>query len=405
MLVLLLTVGCTPDPVPDSGVPVPWDPPPMEVAEGWANADDWMFNLQVVHHVDIELSDQAIASIWDDPFTYVQGDATFDGEPIPDVGVRLKGRIGSFQNLSSKSGFKLDVNRFVDGRDFHGHEMLTLNNAIVDCSYTKEHLGYSIYRQMGIEAPRTGFAWVTLNGEPYGLYVLVETEDDSFLKRRFEEPDGSLYDGKYLYYPDGSYTLMDFTPSLAPYYEQEEGADIGHADIIAFADQLAASTGTPDFYQDMAPWVNWERQHMHVAIDQYIGHVDGYSMNTNNYRAYFDPGDDGRLTILPWDLDYAFIPPSYWGKSWARPQGVLTAACFSDAACVEGQRAAVELLLDTVDDRALRDLIDQVEDLAEDYIADDPRRRCSSSESRSWRNNLADWVRTRDRELRETWEL
>ncbi|MFO0006349.1 MAG: CotH kinase family protein, partial [bacterium] len=96
-------------------------------------------------------------------------------------------------------------------------------------------------------APRAADARVWVNGDDYGLYLLLETPDDRFLKRAWDEPDGNLYDGKYVWYPDGSYTLLDFAEGHDHLYQLEEGEDVGHADIASVSAALAAGWGSPTF--------------------------------------------------------------------------------------------------------------------------------------------------------------
>ena len=152
--------------------------------------------------------------------------------------------------------------------------------------------------------------------------------------------------------------------------------------------------------------MNWERQHRQVAVAQWIGHVDGYSMNQNNYRVYYDPGDTQRATIVPWDLDYAFIRDSSWGKSWNSPQGLLTRYCRADDDCWAAQGDAMEsLLTDVIDERAYLDLLEETQDMLEPYVEADPRRECGMSDHNSASSSLRTWVRGRDEAMEDFWDL
>lgn len=407
VIAALLLLSCT-ETVPEAAeTAFPDLPlPELETAPDWSDDGDRLFNRLVVHQVEITLDGDDLQDLESDPYTYVEGEVTFDGLELDPVGVRLKGHIGSFRELSGKAGFKIDLNRYSPDQKLYGQKQLTLNNAVVDCSYSKEHLGYTLYRAAGVPVPRNGFAWIRVNGEDYGLYVLTETPDDKLLERHFEEPDGNLYDGKYLYYDNGGYQLMDFWPSLAPYFEQEEGEDVGNADIIAFTSEVQASVYQANFYDRMSGVLNWERQHTHVAVDQLIGHLDGYSMNTNNYRVYFDPADEYRAVLLPFDLDYAFLSAGAWGMDWNTPRARLTSACWADEQCVDAQRESMSWVLDNAyDEDELQRVIDEVEALTTPYIEDDPRRECSMSQVGNYRADLRRWVRARPEQMEDFWEL
>ena len=142
MIIALL--ACTPAPVDTVDSAVEWPEVPVEEVEGWSDPSDWIFTHKRVHTVDIRLDEEDIASLEVDRGVYVEADVQFDDTLLPSVGVRLKGRIGSFRELSGKSSFKLDLNRFLPEQQFYGLESLTLNNAVVDCSFTKEHLAYRV---------------------------------------------------------------------------------------------------------------------------------------------------------------------------------------------------------------------------------------------------------------------
>ncbi len=403
-------MACTPISVPltpDTGkASEEWIPPTVEVLPESPEKDRWIFNTQTVHQIEVQVDAEGIESLYASPFQYVQGTATFDGIDLGVIGLRLKGKIGSYVDLDGKSAFKIDLNRYEEGKRFEGLEQFTLNNSVVDCSYMKENLGYHVYRAAGIPASRTGYAWVTLNGESYGLYVLVETPDDRFLKRHFAEPDGNLYDGKYVWFGGWDYFKLDFQPDLAPYFELEEGTDISRGDINTLADVVDQAVGTAEYYDLTAPLLNWDRQHRQVAVAQWIGHIDGYSMNQNNYRVYFDPEDDRRAMIIPWDLDYAFLRDYQWNKSWETPPGRLTYWCMADERCREAQReAAVWVLESVIDEDELLDLIDDTRDVIEPYMEDDPRRECRQQDFSSSVSYLRSWVRNRDEHLEEFWEI
>ena len=75
-----------------------------------------------------------------------------------------------------------------------GFERFNLHNMIHDPSMMSEELAYGMFRDAGLPASRTGFAWLEINGSTYGLYSLIETVDDDFLDDRFESGDGNLYE-------------------------------------------------------------------------------------------------------------------------------------------------------------------------------------------------------------------
>ena len=110
---------------------------------------------------------------------------------------------------------------------------LSLNNSVVDCSYLKEPMAWKVFQQAGVPWLRTAWAWVTINGLPFGFYQVIETPNDDWVARHWEDSSGNLYDGKYVWYGGWSYTLLDFGIGVDDQFQLEEGEDNGNADIAA----------------------------------------------------------------------------------------------------------------------------------------------------------------------------
>ena len=134
-------------------------PEPEGTVSEWSIGDQedagpYIFKQDRIHRIDIELPSESVDSLAVEPYEYVVGDAIIDGATLSDVGVRLRGKIGSFRTLDGKPKVKLDFNAYVDGRRFQGLESLSLNNSVVDCSYLKEALSYRVFEELGVPASR-----------------------------------------------------------------------------------------------------------------------------------------------------------------------------------------------------------------------------------------------------------
>lgn len=403
---LLLLLACHPGPPPDDtgdGVEHLHSPDPGTTTPSVdPRTSDALFTVDTLHTVEITLDDDAWDGLYGDPYTFVAGDVRVDGDLLPRSGIRLRGKYGSFRTITGKPKFKIEFNEYEDDQRYLGMKAIALNNEVVDCSYLKEPLGYAVFGAAGIPAPRTSFAQVRVNGEDYGLYVVVEVPDDSFLTRTYADPSGNLYDGKYLYYGDKGYQLLDFAAGLDEMFPLEEGTDVGHADVAAVSAAILAGVGTGDFATPVGAVVDLDFFHHFEAAEQWIGHVDGYAMNQNNYRVYFDPATQ-RMQFVPWDLDYAFIEDYAWGMSWSTPRGALAAGCWADPDCHEAQADAVDAVLADIDEEALLAAFDGWDALTLDVARDDPKRECPSAQVRPDRNALRDWVAARSAAVRATW--
>jgi len=368
-------------------------------------SDSWFFSNEAIQTIEITLSSESWNNLQFEPYEYTEAGVAVNGEFVETVGVRLRGKYGSFRDLNGKPKFKIDFNQYLEGQRFYGIETISLNNEVVDCSYLKEPIGYALFEEMAVPAPRTGFAEVTVNGAPYGLYVIVETPDDRFLERAYEEPDGNLYDGKYILDELGNFVaLLDFGDGVDDLFQLEEGTDVGNADIIAVSDAHTGVTFGDSYYEAMSPYIDWENFHRLWAVEQWLGQNDGYVLNTNNYRVYFDPAD-GLAKFVPWDLDYTFLYDYEWGMDWWGPAGNIAARCLRDEACAAAQKAATAEVIAAAESAGLSAQFAAMQPLIADAAAADPRKECSDRSVEREQDAVEAWLTQRSDELRSEWGL
>ena len=353
------------------------DDPPSEV-----------FQLDHVVQVDLQLSDDSWAALQAAPRAFVPADLTIDGAAFPQVGVRAKGRLGSARPLPGKSGFKLDLLEFGEDARLEGLEKLNLNNMVQDCAKFKELAAYGVHALLGTPAPRVAYANVTVNGAAYGLYTLVEAYDDEFLKDHFDDPTGNLYDGDYFWYPDGSYTLVDFVPGSQDLFELDEGTDVGRSDVHAVTE---ARQRSGDFVDTVGSLIDIEQHARFWAATAWTGQYDSYAYYSNNYRVYFDPDDGGRGVFMPWDPDWAF----YADTPLDSPYGTLTAGCASDDRCRAWFRDALDTLAAAVPESDLLLRVDQAIALIGPELDADPHLEHSRSDIARCQAEVQTWLVTR----------
>ena len=84
----------------------------------------------------------------------------------------------------------------VSGQRFFGLKTLTLNNMVQDQSMIHELLAYKVFRSAGVAAPRTGYAYLRVNGA--GLRPVPEHRDPRhvMLPRWFDSTQ-HLYEGEW----------------------------------------------------------------------------------------------------------------------------------------------------------------------------------------------------------------
>jgi CotH kinase protein len=242
------------------------------------------------------------------------------------VSVRLKGST-SFESLSGKAAFKL---KFKKGERPFGLKKMTLNNMVQDPSMVHETLAYEDFRATGAPAPRTGFAYVLLNGRDYGLHLSLETLDDQALEGMFgtpfDEEHQHLYEGE-----DGT----DVLPGEEGDFEVDEGSETDISDLEALIGAVNGTAAEP-WSTRIAPYADLGEMTRMWAVEKYVGQWDGYSGATgeaqpNNYYLYDDA--QGRFSMIPWGQDETFQADKH--LAFEGEAGVLFDKCIADEACLD----------------------------------------------------------------------
>jgi len=218
------------------------------------------------------------------------------------VGVRLKGN-SSFRPVDDpRPGFSLRMSRGESGRPYRGMEGFQLNNSAQDDTYLNELVGGMMARHAGVPASRCALVLLTLNGTPRGVYVLKEGFDRRFLAGFHRSGEGALFDG-------GLHN--DIHPGL----EQDLEGPGGKEALAAFAAALAE----PDPGRREARLgriLDIDGYLRHLAVENILVHMDGYSYRANNYRAYHNPST-GRFGFVFHGMDNLFGFDD-WGQSHVR---------------------------------------------------------------------------------------
>lgn len=154
-----------------------------------------LFDTSYVHSIDIVTDD------WDsfiencESEEYSSCAVVIDGESYKNIAIRAKGntslsRVANYGN--DRYSFKIEFDHYNDATTYHGLDKLCLNNIIQDNTYMKDHLCYTMMNYAGVSSPLCSFAYITVNGEDWGLYLAVEAVEDSFLERNYNGT-GNLY--------------------------------------------------------------------------------------------------------------------------------------------------------------------------------------------------------------------
>ena len=316
LLVLLAAPACgSSETPPDGDADADADGDADADADGDADGDGdgpeyaRLFPTDRIVDVDLTFADEDWAALLVDPMqdVWVHATLTLDGVVVPDVGVRLKGnssRNSVRQMGSERYSFKVDTNRFVDGQDVLGVDRLNLNNGFKDPSYLRERLGAELYREVGVPTIRTAHARLTRNGEPFGLYTLVEEVDGDFLREWFSDDEGALYK------PEPHAGNLEWHGDSFDWYEangmdvESDPATTDHAALLHFLDVLN-NTADGELEAALAEVFDVDSWLRYLAVTIALVNLDYYGAMGHNYLLYEDRST-GRFVFLPWDVNESY---------------------------------------------------------------------------------------------------
>ena len=322
--------------------------------------------------LELALADEALAALRAQPREYVPARVTIaidEQQYGPfEVGARLKGS-ASFRDLDGKAAWRLKFGHVVKGQRLFGLKGFTLNNMVQDPSMIAEATTHRLFRESGAPAPRTGYAYLTVNGDEFGLYANVETIDTVFASRWFPTT-GHILEGEY---------GADVTPTAAGRLEVDEGSEDDLSDLAALVEAAAS---------DDAAWASATAQVADLgsmtrmwALEHLALHWDGYSVargprHPNNYYLHSDTS--GVFSMIPSGADQTWSSPvpAGFGEVGA---GTLFRRCIGVESCRASYVAALASVADREADLALAEHAREVASAIRPWVERDPRREASLS--------------------------
>jgi hypothetical protein len=286
-----------------------------------------------------------VPQAWTVHTVYVPARLAFEGRILDSVGVRFRGdqsltdcvNNGARKNglkypqygfgngdICAKFGMKFDFNKYKKDQRLFGLKALNFRSMSADPTKMHERLGYSLFADMGIIAPKTGYARLYVNDSLWGVFGIVEQIDGRFTKSRFPNSgDGNLYEDVW---PE-SRTIDDEILSASKTYKDSVAAT-SMSDFKAFRDMVTATgTDSTNFLEKMKLLVDIPYLVRYMAVDRGITNFDGlvsaYGHMRHNYAWYHDQ-ESGLFKLFPWDLDKTLLypEPNFWTNN--QPRGNTT---------------------------------------------------------------------------------
>jgi spore coat protein H len=301
-------IGWT-EPDLDGGADVAGAPTPPGLTGTDAN---WVFDGAAMRRYQLTLEPEAWDAMRGSALEekYFTAELSVDGAPFGTVGLRYKGSRRNIGRCIDPSGnvdcvlsLKLKFDEYVEEQRFFGLKRLNFNSMRGDPSSLRERLVYQLFREMGVAAPRAAHALVSVNGQDFGVFALIEQIDGRFTDDRFAGGDGNLY--KEQWPITGSTAALNATLKTNEETPDHRALIQFHADLVA-----AAPEALPDV---LARYMDIDQLMAYLAVDRLVTSWDGFTgfycrgggCYNHNYYLYQHEHED-RFTLIPWDVDNTF---------------------------------------------------------------------------------------------------
>ncbi len=241
-----------------------------------------------------------------DENTYYPADFEWQGIRVRNVAVRSRG-FGS--RSSTKLGLRVDFDYYTTGQRFLGLSALVLDNLRQDASMVRERLAMKVFARTGLPAPREAFVRVFIDNQYEGLYAVADEVDATFLAWAFADPDGYLFEFKWVRYYFAEYLGEDPAPYVElfePVTRETMPASQLYTPIAGLLHE--AGVAGDDWYDRVDRYLDLPAFVDYLAVEAFLAQLDGFAGNwgMNNFYLYRS-GADTRHRLIPWDQDYAFF--------------------------------------------------------------------------------------------------
>ena len=239
--------------------------------------------------------------------TYYPADIEWNGVTVRNVGIRSRGRASRSDH---KPALRIDFNRYAKGQQFLGLESLLLDNLWQDPSMIRERLAMLVFQRMGLPAPRETHARIYVGSarELAGVYGVTESIDKHFLRRQFDQDEGSLYQYQNLgaYHFEEMSDLDWYAKRFDPKTHENDSVYNLFAPIRRLVGVINDARES-DLEAAVSPYLNLKKFITHIAIENFLSNPDGFlgGLGMANFYLYRFAGVDS-WALIPWDQDLSF---------------------------------------------------------------------------------------------------
>ncbi len=251
---------------------------------------------------------------------YIPIELENDGETWTNVEMRIRGDDSrKFPKKSLK--IKFNDEPFKNGRD-----KINFNAEYTDPTYMRQFLASYIYNKIGHPCFKAEHARIYLNGEYFGIYLMVENIDSDFLLSNDIDPIGNLYKATH----DGA--CLSIFDDIYVAWEKKTNEHQSRDDLQVLIDSLEYVPES-DYYDFCKRTFDYDKMLNIIAMNIMLSNGSTYY---HNYYMYHDIHGTGKWTMLPWDMDKTFIaysssfPYDFSGWEWIHDNPFLERALVNE---------------------------------------------------------------------------
>jgi RNA polymerase sigma factor (sigma-70 family) len=247
-------------------------------------------------------------------FDWTRANFELGGVAFTNIAARVKGNVRSLYQATR--AYKVDLNKFVPDQKLGGRDELTFKSLVWDYSCLGAALGYEFFREAGVPAPRTAYAWLSISvatqweQRPLGLYLMEEAVDNEFAAERFGSKATPVFKPvTYNLFED----LGDEWSAYAPIYDLKTKATPEQQRRVIDCARLVSSATDAEFAARVGDFLDLDELARFLACEVLLPCYDGILSDGQNFYMYLDPRSN-KFGFIPWDLDSA------WGAIWIAPK-------------------------------------------------------------------------------------
>lgn len=247
--------------------------------------------------VNVDISEENRKDLCDNAADeeYYPADITVNGITLTNVGFRTKGFSSLTTVANSESdryGFKIKTDKYVKDQTLNGLDMFVLNGSFADASYMREYLTYAAGEYLKTVTPFLSYVDLSINGELFGFYVMIEAYDDSFVKRNTDDKDAVLYKAD-----SENCTLL--SSDTCKGYDVQVGSDKELSNIKKLIEVL--NNTNSDNKSELEAIFDVDSALKAWAINTVLGNYDSYSgSKAHNYYLLYE---NGKFSYIGWDYN------------------------------------------------------------------------------------------------------